>query len=320
MQEDYNSGRPVNTNRQNYIFLYIVVSILLLAGLIFLFKSSLFDKRTVNARILKDEININEDLVYSDNTDNAKNWVWEFGNGDKSDKQNGTYRYKKVGAYIVRLTVDGKLQQQFPINVKDTIAQVLKDTLLTVNGPTLGIVNEEVRLEAQGTARIYEWSFGETGRVDIKGPTALYTYHNPGTYFVRLNADNGSHPVYHKILITNPDSTINAIVAPGEGERKVIDDIRAHLQSIANGADFNTHYYYLVNKYFCGDEKTAVNVETNGDSKQTDFYSYCMRLTFGGGVSVDEAQITLKPKSTCSSLLSVKQHSSTSNAASKRSK
>jgi hypothetical protein len=38
-----------------------------------------------------------------------------------------------------------------------------------------GIVNEEVRLEAQGNARIYEWSFGETGRVDVKGPTALYT-------------------------------------------------------------------------------------------------------------------------------------------------
>ncbi|MBD1391645.1 PKD domain-containing protein [Mucilaginibacter glaciei] len=320
MQEDHNSGRPVNTNRQNYIFLYIVVSILLLAGLIFLFKSSLFDKRNVNAKILKDEIAINEDLVYSDNTENAKSWLWEFGNGDRSDKQNGAYRFKKTGAYIVRLTVDGKLQQQFPINIKDTVAQLLKDTLLTVNGPTQGIVNEEVRLEAQGNARIYEWSFGETGRVDIKGPTALYTYHNPGTYFVRLNADNGSRPVFHKIRITNPDSTVNAIVAPGEGERKVIDDIRAHLQAIANGADFNSQYYYLVNKYFCGDEKVTVNLESNGDNKQTDFYSYCMRLTFGGGVSIDEAQVTLKPKSTCSSLLTVKQHSSTANAAAKPSK
>jgi hypothetical protein len=320
MQDDYNSGRSVSTNRQNYIFLYIVVSILLLAGLIFLFKSSLFDKRTVNARILKDEIFSNEDLVYSDNTPSAKSWLWEFGNGDKSSQQNGSYHYKKAGAYIIRLTVDGKLQQQFPIDVKDTVAQAIKDTLLTINGPTQGIVNEEVRLEAQGNARIYEWTFGETGRVDVKGPTALYTYHNPGTYFVKLNADNGSHPVYHKILITNPDSTVNAIVAPGEGEQKAIDDIRSHLQAIANGADFNYHYYYLVNKYFCGDEKAAVNIDSNGDSKQTDFYSYCMRLTFGGGVSIDEAQVTLKPKSTCSSLLTVKQHSATSSGVNKRSK
>jgi hypothetical protein len=320
MQDDYNSGRPINTNRQSYVFLYIVVSILLLAGLIFLFKSSLFDKRDVNAKILRDQILMNEDLVYSDNTSDAKSWLWEFGNGDRSNQQNGTYRYKKPGAYIVRLTVDGKLQQQFPIDVKNALDTAAKDTLLTINGPTRGIVNEEVRLEAQGSARIYEWSFGETGRVDIKGPTALYTYHNPGTYFVKLNTDNSRRQVYHKIQITNPDSTINAIVAPGEGERRVIDDIRAHLQAIANGADFNTQYYYLVNRYFCGDEKVSVNVDSNGDQKQTDLYSYCMRLTFGGGVNIDEAQVTLKPKSTCSSLLTVKQHSATSNPGIKRSK
>jgi hypothetical protein len=89
---------------------------------------------------------------------------------------------------------------------------------------------------------------------------------------------------------------------------------------LPTAADFNYHYYYLVNKYFCGDEKAAVNIDSNGDSKQTDFYSYCMRLTFGGGVSIDEAQVTLKPKSTCSSLLTVKQHSATSSGVNKRSK
>lgn len=320
MQDDYNNGRPINTNRQNYLVLYIIVGILLLAGLIFLFKSSLFEKRDINAKILKDEIYLNEDLVYSDNTSGAKSWLWEFGNGDRATTQNGTYRFKKPGAYIVRVTIDGKLQQQFPIDVKDTVAAPVKDTTLTVNGPTQGIVNEEVRLEAQGNARIYEWSFGETGRVDVKGPTALYTYHNPGTYFVKLNTDNGSHPVFHKILITNPDSTVNAIVTPGEGERKVVDDIRSHLQAIANGADFNNQYYYLVNKYFCGDEKVSVNVDSNGENKQTDFYSYCMRLTFGGGISIDEAQVTLRPKSTCSSLLTVKQHSTTSGPGIKKTK
>jgi len=311
MEDNYSNGRSVNTNRQSYIFLYIVIGIVLLAGLIFLLKSSLFDKREINARILKDEIFLNEDLVYSDNTINAKSWLWEFGNGERANTQNGSYRFKKAGAYIIRLTVDGNMQQQFPINVKDTIPAATRDTLLTINGPTRGIVNEEIRLEAQGNARIYEWSFGETGRVDIKGPTALYIYHNPGTYFVRLRADNVSRPIYHKILITSPDSVVNTIIAPGEGEQQVVDDIRARLQAIANGADFNNNYYYLVNKYFCGDEKVAVNMEANGERKQTDFYSYCMRLTFGGGITIDEAQVALKAKSSCSNLLTVKQHSST---------
>ncbi|WP_345949716.1 MULTISPECIES: PKD domain-containing protein [unclassified Mucilaginibacter] len=321
MQDDYRNGRSVETNRQNYLFLYIIVSVLLLAGLIFLFKNALFDDKTVNAKILKNEIYLNEDLVYSDNTQGANKWLWEFGNGEKATTQSGTYRFKKPGAYIIRLTVDGKLQQQFPLDVKDTVAALAKDTLLTINGPTQGIVNEEVRLEAQGDARIFEWSFGETGRIDVKGPTALYTYHSPGIYTVRLSTDKNKRPVYHRIRVTNPDSAIvNAIIAPGEGERKAIDDIRAHLQAIANGADFNHHYYYLVNKYFCGDERVAVNLDAGGDSKQTDLYTYCMRLTFGGGISIDEAQVTAKPKSNCSSLLTVKQHSATSAQGIKRTK
>jgi len=320
MQDDPNStGRPVNTNRQTFIFLYIIIGILLIAGLIFLFKSSFFDKRAINAKVLKDEIFLNENLVYSDNTSDAKKWLWEFGNGDKSITQNGSYRFKKAGAYIVRVTVDGSLQQQFPLNVKDTVAALVRDTTLTINGPTQGIVNEEVRLEAQGTARIYEWSFGETGRVDMTGPTALYTYRRPGVYLVKLNTDNSKHPVYHKIFISNPDSGLNEIVTPGEGQQKIVDDIRAHLQAIANGANFNKNYYYLVRRYFCGDEKVVVNLEEDGGGgKQTDFYSYCMRLTFGGGINIDEAQVTLKPKSNCSSMLSVKQHFSNSSSGAKK--
>lgn len=308
MQDQQNKGKAINTNRQNYVFLYILAGIVLLAAIIILFKTSIFEKRTVNAKILKNEIALNEGLAYSDNTGGAKKWLWEFGNGDQSTSQTGIYHFKKPGAYIVRLTVDGDIQQQFPVEVTDTVATPVRDTIITINGPTEGIVNEEVRLEAQGNARIYEWSFGETGRIDVKGPTALYTYHTPGVYTVRLRTDNSPRPVFHKIYISNPEAAMNTIVAPGEGEAKVIDDIRAHLQAIARGADFNRHYYYLVRRYFCGDEKVVVDVEDNGEKKQTDFYSYCMRLTFGGGITIDQAQVTLKPKSNCSSLLTVTQH------------
>lgn len=317
MNDNYKGGRPIDTNRNTYTFLYIFIGIILLAVIIFLLRSSLFDKRVINAKILKDEIFLNENLLYSDNTVNAKKWLWEFGNGDKSTNQNGRYHFKKAGDYIVRVTVDGSLRQQFPVSVKDSLPAAPTDTLVTINGPTEGIVNEQIRLEAQGSARIFEWSFGETGRVDVKGPTALYIFHKPGTYLVKLRTDKSKHPVIHRMFISNPDSVINQIVAPGEGERKVADDIRAHLQAIANGANFNRHYYYLVNRYFCGDEKVSVNLEADGGSKQTDFYSYCMRLTFGGGISIDEAQVTLKPKSRCSSMISVKQHSTNPSAAKK---
>lgn len=309
MADTTTNGKSVSSNSQGYIFLYIFIAILVLAAIIFFFKSSVFDKRNVDARILKDEMYLNEELVFTDNTRNAKKWLWEFGNGAKSNTQNGSYRYLKSGSYIVRLTVDGELREQFPVNVRDTASAAI-DTLVSINGPTSGVVNEEVRLEAEGKAGSYEWAFGETGRVDVKGRTALYTFHAPGQYMVKLSTDKGHRPVYHTIFITDPNAVIDTeLVLPGEGERKVIDDIRARLQAIANGADFNSNYYYLTRKYMCNSEKVTVAVEQDNVKKSSDFYSYCMGLTFGGEIVVDEAQLTISPTSNCAILVNIKQHS-----------
>ena len=309
MADTTTNGKSVSSNSQGYIFLYIFIAILLLAGVIFIFKSSLFEKRNVDARILKEEMFLNEDLVFTDNTRNAKKWLWEFGNGAKATTQNGSYHYLKSGSYIIRLTVDGELREQFPVTVRDTVTNAV-DTMVTISGPTSGIVNEQVRVEAEGKANSFEWSFGETNRVDVKGRTALYTFHTAGKYMVKLTTDRSRRPIYHTIFITDPDSEFETdIVVPGEGERKVIDDIRARLQAIANGADFNSNYYYLIRKYMCNNEKVTVNVDQDGVKKASDFYSYAMGLTFGGEIMVDEAQLTISPNSTCATLVNIKQHS-----------
>jgi hypothetical protein len=127
---------------------------------------------------------------------------------------------------------------------------------------------------------------------------------------VKLTTDKGHRPVYHTIFITDPNAVIDTeLVLPGEGERKVIDDIRARLQAIANGADFNSNYYYLTRKYMCNSEKVTVAVEQDNAKKSSDFYSYCMGLTFGGEIVVDEAQLTISPTSNCAILVNIKQHS-----------
>lgn len=309
MADTTTNGKSVSSNSQGYIFLYIFIAIIILAALIFLFKSSIFDKRNIDARILKDELYLNEDLVFTDNTKNAKKWLWEFGNGAKATTQNGNYHYQKSGSYIVRLTVDGELREQFPVNVKDTVIAAI-DTLVSINGPTSGVINEEVRLEAEGKANQFDWSFGETNRVDVKGRTALYTFRTPGQYIVKLLTDKSRRPIFHTIFITDPTSVLDApLVVPGDGERKVIDDIRARLQAIANGADFNSNYYYLIRTYMCNSEKVTVAVEQDGVKKSSDFYSYTMGLTFGGEIVVDEAQLTISPNSKCAILVNIKQHS-----------
>jgi hypothetical protein len=308
MPDTFNTNeRSVRSNSQGYIFGYILIAIVILAALIFFFKSISFEKRTSDAAILKNELYLNENLVYNDNTRGAKNWLWEFGDGVRSSEQSGSYRYAKAGSYIVRLTIDGTIRVQFPVTVKDTVVEKVVDTALTVNGPTSGVVNEEVRLEAEGKGTQFEWSFGETGRVDVNGRTALYTFHSPGKFLVRLTSDK-SHPATHIMYITDP-SQDTVLVIPGEGERRRVDDIRAHLQAIANGDDFNSNYYYLTRKYLCDNEKVTVAIDQDSVRRSSDFYTYCIGLTFGGEISVDQAQLTISANASCATLLNIKQHS-----------
>lgn len=301
--------KPINSDGQRNLIFYIILGVLILSGVILWFKNSFYDQSEIDARILKNEIYLNESLLFSDNTKGSEKWLWEFGNGDKSTAATGNYNYKTPGSYIVRLTVNGEKQIQFPINVRDTIRNII-DSVLTITGPTAGLINEEIRLEGDGNGRSFEWSFGESGRVDVTGKTALYTYRNPGKYMVRLKTDKSKTPVYHQVFITdNSETMIDDLVAPGDGERMIIDDIKSKLQSIASGGDFNSNYYYLINNYLCNNEKVTVKLDINGKNKQVDFYSYCMGLTFGGDMIIDEVQLSIKPNSNCTSLLNIKQHS-----------
>lgn len=295
--------KAVQTGNKSRIYLYITLAVLVLA-VVFLLIKLFFSNREINAHLLKTEIYLNESLVYTDNTPGADKWQWEFGDGNKTKEQSGFYKFRESGTYLVRLTVDDKMQQQFAVVVKDTVPLVTVDSI-RINGPTAGTVGEQLRLEAEGDANIFEWSFGETGRVDAKGRTAFYTYRSPGRYNVMLKTDKGAAPVFYTLTITEFDDL--EMIDPGAGGQAMKDDFKVHLQAIANGANFNKHYYYLVKKYLCNGEKTTATASDETGSKKTDFYSYCIGLTFSKNIVIDEVGLTMSPKK-CVSLVNVTQH------------
>lgn len=294
----------IRTDNRNRIYLYIILAVLLLA-VVFLLIKLFFTNTQINAHLLKNEIFLNENLVFTDNTPGASRWSWEFGDGSKSKEQSGYYRFSESGTYLVRLTVDGDLQQQFAVVVKDTVALAIIDSI-RISGPTAGVTGMQLRLEAEGEANIFEWAFGETGRVDVKGRNAYYTYQMPGRYTVTLRTDKSPVPVYYVLNISEPLTDIG-LVDPNAGGQALINDFKTRLQAIANGANFNTHYYYLVRKYLCNGEKTTAQAADETGKKNTDFYSYCIGLTFSKNVVIDEVTLTLSPAK-CVSLVQVKQH------------
>ncbi|TDW96805.1 PKD domain-containing protein [Dinghuibacter silviterrae] len=306
MNEANIQNRPVKTGSLNRVIIYLGVGILVLAGLVVLARQ-VFRKRDIEAHLMRQEIYLNEPLVYTDNTAGAHAWLWEFGNGDQSASPGGTYHFHKSGRYIVRVTIDGDLRQQFPVTVLDTVA-VIRDTAIHITGPSVAAVGEQIRLEADGDANDYQWAFGETGRVDAAGPTVFYAYHLPGEYRVSLRTDKSVIPVYHIVTVTEPYKDPGELLEPGEGEMKIENDFRVHLQAIASGQDFNTNYYYLVHHYLCNGEKTSVQASDETGQKRSDFYSYTIGLTFTRNIVIDQVTLSIVPHTHCANLVTVQQH------------
>ncbi len=267
--------------------LYIVISAIILCAIIAFFIRYLFTKREVLAFISASEIYRGETLSFADSTFNAKSWLWEFGNGDISDKQTGRYTYKKTGSYQIRLTVDNSLQKEFIVNVKPPV-RLERDSLITIQAPSTAVQDELIVFRGVGLSKQWRWSFGETGIIDSRNQVAIYSYSLPGIYDVELTTEDTKYPIMHRIEIF-----------PGYMENDTLDvltlvgnDIREKLQAIVDGKPFNPNYNHIMNKYLCKNPQLLVIV--NND-KRNDFYSYCQGLKIIGRRNTTIVEVVVVP-------------------------
>jgi hypothetical protein len=148
-------------------------------------------------------------------------------------------------------------------------------------------------------AKIFTWKFGETGNIDAKEKMATYAFKNPGNYIVTLYTDADQEPIQHmiKILPAYEELDDEEIATPTVADiyGKINDDFKYHLQQIADGNSFNTHYNYLLNTYLCSKDNIAVNVNDKANS----FYYYCTGLQFDKKNNIQEVKTTLDANQNC---------------------
>ncbi|WP_455593510.1 PKD domain-containing protein [Bacteroides sp.] len=229
---------------------------------------------TVKAFISNTDVTLGESFTYSDSTKNAEEWYWEFGDNGTSAKARGNYTYKQAGKYRIRLTVNGKYEKLFTVNVKAVNSDSLS-RLVEIEAPKTAMQGEYIVFKGVGNDKQWRWEFGESGIVDAREKSPIYAYSEPGTYRVQLRTENTQYPVIHNIEIipnySKNDSTDMMSVIGA--------DIREKLQAISNGKSFNANYGYIIRKYMCADEKTEVVINNN---KLNDIYSYCQGLAATG--------------------------------------
>ena len=248
-------------------------AIVLALGSMFIFRTCVQD-RAVRASVSSLEIELGTPIHFADSTRNASRWLWEFGNGDSSSQQRGSYIFPEAGRFQIRLTVDGSLVERFLVNVREPQQLTAADELIRIIAPDVAFQGEFITFRGEGTSREWRWSFGETGGVDATERTTIYRFETPGRHTVLLRTEETMFPIRHEIEILphfSEDYTdITAIIA---------ESIRQRLQNIVDQRPFNVNYNYILNNYLCGNANTIVVVN---HTRRNDFFSYAMGLNLIG--------------------------------------
>lgn len=248
---------------------------------------NLLSSKEIMASVTPLEVELGMPVHYSDSTKGADNWLWEFGNGRSSVDRNGQYTFPEAGKYQVRLSMDNGLEKRFIVTVRPRIVDE-EEQLVRIDAPETGIQGEYIVFRGEGLSNEWRWEFGESGVVDSREKSAIYTYEYPGVYEVLLTTEETQYPIRHTIEIfphyLEGDTT--------DMETLIGNDIKEKLQNIIDQKPFNTNYNYILQNYLCGNPDTPVVIN---NTKKNDFYSYCQGLKILGRGKTKIGNVVIEP-------------------------
>jgi hypothetical protein len=274
----------------NYRIYVITGVIATCIGLAFLVRSCL-TTREVKAGVTPLDVEVGTFITFADSTKGANQWLWEFGNGDSSPLQKGTYTFPETGKYQIRLIVNERFEKKFIVNVRAKKNDDIQSELVKIIAPGTGMQEEYIVFRGEGPSKEWRWEFGETGVVDAREQTAIYKYEFPGTYEVLLTTEDTKYPIRHTIVIApqymeNDTTDVATLIG---------NDIKQKLQAIIDQKPFNTNYNYILNSYLCKNPNALVIVN---NTKKNDFYSYCQGLRLIGRrkTTIENVLIDIDPE------------------------
>ena len=290
-----------------------VIGILLVAVIALLTRFVFVKSARVNAKVSKNKLLVNETFAFEDNSEFAKKWKWEFGDGVIAYDRGGSYQYTEPGSYMIRLTLNDVMTDTFYVSVRDTttLSPIVQDSLMQISGPEIGMQFENLIFRAEGKgARLFHWQFGDDKREDSRNAFVFHTYDKPGNYIVELFTDVSEYPIRLpvKILPAFEGSGIEAPPTATEKLGKADDDFKFRLQQIADHKDFEGNYRYLLSRYLCGNEKVVVMV--NG-GKYNEFFTYCAGLHYDKNIYIQQVKVSVDTAMTCVTRVEVSQQTQT---------
>jgi len=142
-------------------------------------------------------------VKFTDQSENAAERKWDFGDGSGSDEQNPAHIYSAAGNYTVSLTVSNKKGMDsisFALNVSESqvpnpdkslfpLTKSLSPMANFISNVTRGYAPLSVQFtDTSGNAAEWDWDFGDGTGSTEQNP--VHAYHEAGNYTVRLTVRN----------------------------------------------------------------------------------------------------------------------------------
>ena len=146
-------------------------------------------------------------MRFTDSSQNATGWDWNFGDGNTSTDKNPTHTYSRAGKYTVNLSVsneNGTNSKTLEIIVQKAQNENKVYPVANFNAnPTSGYAPLSVLFtDLSQNAASRSWDFNNDGIVDTSDASPVYVYTAPGTYTVNLKVSNGNGTASKNATIT----------------------------------------------------------------------------------------------------------------------
>lgn len=148
-------------------------------------------------------------ISFTDESEGASSWFWEFGDGNSSTEQNPSHTYASPGAYSVTLTIDNECSLTLEIQVGTTAINEVESSrgFSVYPNPTSGrlrIDNKEFGND-QLEVRIYDTNGKQLRSIDLLGDQLPLNLHelNSGIHFILIfKSDDGRILYRNKLTVT----------------------------------------------------------------------------------------------------------------------
>ena len=128
---------------------------------------------------------VDEEIQFTNNSDNATAFKWSFGDGTTSTEVSPKKSYQTSGIFNVTLTstgAGGTTLSNASITVKPACSFTVENENALINTTPVQFTN------GSKGASSYQWSFGDAGNSTSTAQNPSFQYNTPGTYTVTLKA------------------------------------------------------------------------------------------------------------------------------------